>query len=469
MTDSSNPMTGAPVNTMLLRMAAPISLGMLSTFLFQVVDTYFVGLLGSAELAALAFSSTVYLVVVSVFLGLSVGVSSVIARVAGEGRMEQAQGIAVVSLGAVLILSALLSLAGLTSMGPMFHALGANDDILPMVSAYMGILYVGFPFLMLGIVGSGAVRAIGITKETEIVFALAGVINLVFDWVLIFGHGPFPELGLAGAAYATVISIVFIFVGVVAIMFRHGLLGTGHIMNGLRSLADVLRFAVPTISMQILVPATGMFTTFLLSGYGSEAVAAFGVASRIEALALIGIFAVSMSLTPFVAQNFGAGEHDRIDQAVVFGGKASIYIGFALFLLLAIFGPEIARVFSDDPDVIRFVGLYFKIVALSYGFQGIVNVTVAIFNGLQMPNTALRIMAVRTFAIVVPLLLIGSFLGVWWLLVALTIGNSLAAIYAGRVMRKSQIIWNRPIAQASAVGGILNDIRGVIGWGRRRS
>ena len=249
MTDSSNPMTGAPVNTMLLRMAAPISLGMLSTFLFQVVDTYFVGLLGSAELAALAFSSTVYLVVVSVFLGLSVGVSSVIARVAGEGRMEQAQGIAVVSLGAVLILSALLSLAGLTSMGPMFHALGANDDILPMVSAYMGILYVGFPFLMLGIVGSGAVRAIGITKETEIVFALAGVINLVFDWVLIFGHGPFPELGLAGAAYATVISFVFIFVGVVAIMFRHGLLGTGHIMNGLRSLADVLRFAVPTISM----------------------------------------------------------------------------------------------------------------------------------------------------------------------------------------------------------------------------
>ena len=212
-----------------------------------------------------------------------------------------------------------------------------------------------------------------------------------------------------------------------------------------------------------------MFTTFLLSGYGSEAVAAFGVASRIEALALIGIFAVSMSLTPFVAQNFGVGEHDRIDQAVVFGGKASIYIGFALFLLLAIFGPEIARVFSDDPDVIRFVGLYFKIVALSYGFQGIVNVTVAIFNGLQMPNTALRIMAVRTFAIVVPLLLIGSFLGVWWLLVALTIGNSLAAIYAGRVMRKSQIIWNRPIAQASAVGGILNDIRGVIGWGRRRS
>ena len=164
-----------------------------------------------------------------------------------------------------------------------------------------------------------------------------------------------------------------------------------------------------------------MFITFLLSGFGSEAVAAFGVASRIEALALIGIFAVSMSLTPFIAQNFGAGEHDRIDQAVVFGGKASIYLGVVLFTVLALLGPLIAQVFSDDPAVIRFVGLYFKIVAFSYGFQGIVNITVAIFNGLQLPETALRIMAVRTFVIVFPLLFLGSIFGLTWLLVALAL------------------------------------------------
>lgn len=459
MTDTPNPMTQAPVNYMLLRMAAPISLGMLSTFLFQIVDTYFVGHLGSAELAALAFSSTAYLVFVSVFMGLAVGVSSVVAKTAGGGETEKAQGLTMVSLGVVLILSVALCLFARAAITPMFTALGASADILPLISEYMGILYLAFPFLMLGIVGSGAVRAIGVTKETEIIFAIAGVINLVFDWLLMFGKGPFPELGLAGAAWATAMSFVFIFLGVGTILYCNGLIGFRDMRSGFQGLRDIVKFAVPTILMQVLVPATGMFTTFLLAGYGAEAVAAFGVASRIEALSLIGIFAVSMSITPFVAQNFGAGEHDRIDEAVVFAGKASIYIGVLLFAVLALAGPWIARIFSDDPDVIRFVGLYFKVVALSYGFQGIVNVTVAIFNGLQLPNIALRIMIVRTFVIVFPLLFVGSFLGIWWVLVALTLGNVLAALYAGRTMRQSQRQWDRPVADASVVSDILRDIK----------
>ena len=455
----TNPMTDAPVNSMLIRMAAPISLGMASTFLFQIVDTYFVGQLGSLELAALAFSSTAYLVFVSVFMGFSVGVSSVVAKVAGSGAQDRAQGLTMISLGLVLVLSLLLSLLARWAIDPMFMGLGATPDTLPLIAEYMGILYLSFPLLMLGIVGSGAVRAIGVTKETEIVFAIAGVINLVFDWLLIFGKGPFPELGLAGAAYATALSFLFIFIGVTVILLRHRLLGFADIRGGLSGLSEILKFSVPTISMQILVPSTGMFTTFLLAGFGSKAVAAFGVASRIEALALIGIFAVSMAVTPFIAQNFGAGMHDRIDKAVIFGGKASIYLGFALFLILALAGPWIARIFSNDPQVIEFVGLYFKIVALTYGFQGIVNVTVAIFNGLQMPNTALRLMLVRTFALVFPSLIIGSYFGLWGLLIGLALGNILAALWAGHLMRNSMRKWNRPIASANPALDIWADVK----------
>ena len=461
MQKDTNPMLDAPVNTMLFRMAAPISLGMLSTFLFQIVDTYFVGKLGSAELAALAFSSTAYLLFLSVFMGLSVGVSAVVATTMGSGDRSLARGLTMVSLGLVLILSVGLSYGAYAAIVPMFTALGAAPDILPLIQTYMGILYLSFPFLMLGIIGSGAARAIGITKETEIIFGLAGVINLVFDYLLIFGIGPFPELGLAGAAWATAMSFAFIFIGVMVILGRHGLIGFGPMPGALSGLRDILRFSVPTISMQILVPATGMFTTYLLAGYGSEAVAALGVASRIEALALIGIFAVSMAITPLIAQNFGAQEHDRIDTAVIFAGKASIYLGVLLFIGLALLGPSIARIFSDDPQVIRFVGLYFKIVAISYGFQGIVNVTVAIFNGVQMPGTALKLMGIRTFVIVFPLLVIGSYLGLWWILIALAVGNILAAILAERMMRSSQKKWSRPIADASPWADIRNDIIGI--------
>lgn len=461
MQETINPMTQMPVNKMLLQMAAPISLGMLSTFLFQIVDTYFVGQLGSAELAALAFSSTAYLLFLSVFMGLSVGVSAVVAKTVGTGDRNLARGLTMVSLVLVLILSVAFGYGALFAIVPMFTALGAAPDILPLIETYMGILYISFPFLMLGIIGSGAARAVGITKETEIIFGLAGLINLVFDYLLIFGIGPFPELGLAGAAWATAMSFVFIFFGVMRILKKHGLIGLGPMPSALSGLLDILRFSVPTISMQVLVPATGMFTTYLLAGYGSEAVAAFGVASRIEALALIGIFAVSMAITPFIAQNFGAQEHDRIDAAVIFAGKASIYLGILLFIVLALLGPYIARIFSDDPAVIRFVSLYFKIVAISYGFQGIVSVTVAIFNGLQLPGQALKLMGIRTFAIVFPLLLAGSFLGMWWILIALALGNIFAAVLAARFMRQTMRKWERPIADASPWADIRKDINGL--------
>ena len=466
MNGSSSRLVEAPVNGMLFRMAAPISLGMMSTFLFQIVDTWFVGRLGSAELAALAFSSTVYFLFVSLFIGFSVGVSSAIAMASGAGEANRSRLLSMTALALVLVLSAGLSAAGRELVIPMFSALGAAPDILPLIQSYMGILYIGFPFLMLGIVGSGAVRATGVIRGGEIVFGIAGIINLVFDWLLIFGIGPFPEMGLAGAAAATLLSFIFIFFGIAAILVWRGLLGFCNFEGTANGIREILRVSLPTVGMQILIPITGMFATYLLAGFGSKAVAAFGVASRIEALALIGIFAVSSAVTPFVAQNFGAGKHDRIDQAIIFAGKSSIYLGLGLFVVLAVFGPWIARIFSDDPDVITFVGLYFKIIAVSYGFQGILNVTAAIFNGLQMPRQSLGLMLVRTFAIVFPLLLIASFFGVVAILVALAVGNILSGLYAGVLMRRSERKWNRPIADASPWRDIRNDLVSVF---RRRS
>lgn len=462
MTEQRNPMLEQPVNKMLLKMTGPISLGMMSTFLFQIVDTYFVGYLGSAELAALAFSSTAYLLFLSVFLGLSVGVSSVIANAIGEGNTDLARGLTMVSLAFVLILSVALGWGGRALIGPLFTGLGADESILPLIETYMGILYLYFPFLMLGIIGSGAARAIGITKETEIIFAISGILNLLLDYLLIFGIGPFPELGLAGAAWATATSFVFIFFGITITLRRRGLLGFGPMPGALSGLSDILRFSVPTVSMQIMVPITSLFVTYLLAGYGSETVAAYGVASRIETLALTGVFAVSVAITPFVAQNFGAGAFDRIDDTIVFAGRISLCLGVLLFALLALLGPTIARIFSDDPDVINFVSLYFKIVAISYGFQSLVNVTVAILNGLQMPGSALRLMAIRTFAIVFPLLLIGAQLGLWWILTALTISNVIAAIHAARVMRNVERTYDRPIAGNNRIALIMKDIRKLI-------
>ena len=470
MTKNKTSLTETPVNKMLLMMSAPISLGMLSTFLFQVVDTFFVGMLGSRELAALAFSSAVYFLFVALFLGLSVGVSSVVARASGAADRKSAQRQTTLSLLFVLALSVTLSLVARQQINPMFMALGADATVLPLVEDYMTILFLGFPFLMLAIVGSGAARGSGIIAKTEVIFGVAGLINLTFDYLLIFGIGPFPEMKLAGAAVASSISFIFIFAGIMVVLFQQQLLSLAAVRSmahNFRAFKEVMALSIPTVGMQILVPVTGIFTTFILAKFGSEAVAAYGVASRIEALALVGIFAVSMAMTPFIAQNLGAGHSDRIDAAIVFGGRASIYIGLLFFLILAAFGPAIGRVFSDDPAVVSFVGLYFKIVAISYGFVGIMNVTSAIFNGLQMPGKSLRIMLVKTILFTVPLLIIASFISVTAVLVALAAGNILAGVYAGVLMRRDLREHNRPLADVNPLDAYKADFLKVITFGKR--
>jgi putative MATE family efflux protein len=469
MAKTETSLTETPISKMLFMMAAPISLGMLSTFLFQVVDTFFVGRLGSDALAALAFSSSVYFLFVALFMGISVGVSSVVAKATGANDLRSAQTRTTLTMLFVLVAAVALSLVARQQINPIFTMLGACAGVLPLVHDYMSILFLGFPFLILGIVSSGAVRGAGVIARTEVIFGIAGIINVVFDYLLIFGAGPFPEMGIAGAAAASALSFVFIFAGNMSVMFSRQLLSLSAIAgmaDNIKAARDVARIATPTVAMQVLLPTTGIFTTFILAKHGPEVVAAFGIASRVEALPLVGIFAVSMAMTPFIAQNYSASHSDRIDAAIVFGGRASIYIGLLFFVLLAIFGPAIGRLFSDDPAVVSFVGLFFRIVAVSYGFVGIMNVTSSIFNGLQMPGKSLKIVFVKTFVFTIPLLLIASLISATAVLVALAAGNILSGIYAGVVMRRDLHEKNRPIAKENPLDSYKADFRKLLRLGR---
>lgn len=136
-------------------------------------------------------------------------------------------------------------------------------------------------------------------------------------------------------------------------------------------------------------------------------------------------------------------------------------MGLLIFAVLALLGPWIASIFSDDAEVIRFVTFYFRIVALSYGFYGILNVTSAIFNGLQLPLLSLRLMTVKTLLFTIPPLLMASYVGVTAILIVLAASNILAGIYAGFEMRKSERKFGRPIANASPLKDIWQDIAGL--------
>ncbi len=161
--------------------------------------------------------------------------------------------------------------------------------------------------LVAGLIGNAALMAKGIMIRSTLVMGIGGIVNVVFDYVLIFGFGPFPAMGLAGAAYATVLSWAVIFLLMMTLLVRESLLSLSFFMDirqAIKDLRGMLYVAMPAIAAQLLNPVAIAVITRIVSGYGEDAVAAFGIVTRIESLILVGILSLSVVMTPFVASEF---------------------------------------------------------------------------------------------------------------------------------------------------------------------
>lgn len=453
----------------LLSMSIPISIGMLSTFLFQVIDAYFIGQLGANALAALSFASTVYFLMVGLFIGLAVGVSIIIGKATGENDLDKVKSTAFIAILLCLLLSSFLSALGIGFILPIFQFLGATSEILPLIKEYLVPLLAGIPLLTTGIVCGGILRATGNVARPEWLMAIAGVINLFFDYTLILGRWGFPEMGIKGAAFATVFSWVFVILGMFFLLLQDKLLPHFHQLTARwRSVVkEIFELSLPTIITQIISPLTLMYLTILLARQSSLAVAAYGVAGRIETLLMLGILGVSTAITPFIAQNSGAKEQGRIDEAIAFGGKASTYLGLLVALLLFLFIKPMAALFSENEVVIDYTANYFYQVSLSYVFYGLYLITTSIFNGLQSPLNSLKISLIKSLLLTVPLTLLGTHWGVKGIFLGLGLSNVLAGLYAANRMRRSFKSVHSDLAEVSLMNEYKNDLRWLIGRNRK--
>jgi Na+-driven multidrug efflux pump len=302
-------------------------------------------------------------------------------------------------------------------------------------------------FVVVPMVGNNAIRATGDTKTPGIIMLVAGIVNGIMDPLLIFGPGPFPRLELAGAAIATVIArAITLTVAIWVLGYRDKML-TAKIAS-IRAVYDswksILYIALPTAGTRVIVPFSIGVITRLLASYGPEAVAGFGVAMRIEFLAMTVIFALATVVGPFVGQNLGAGRLDRVHVGLKYSKRFSMAWGAALFAVLAISGRWIAPLFSDNADVVSATVLYLMIVPACYGVQGVLQFSTTALNVLQRPLHAATLMIIQMFALYLPLAYLGShlfgiagvFLGV---VVAYFIGGLAGHIALGRVLIAEEI------------------------------
>jgi len=416
-----------PVGKHLVDMTVPVLYGILMMMLQNFADAWFIGQVGDRELAALSFAFPVLMVVTSVAIGLGAGTSSVVARAIGAENHRRAKRLATDSLLLSFGITAVVCFVGILTIDPLFTLLGAPADMLPLIGGYMQILYAGVPFVVVGMVGMSSMRATGDTRLPSKLMITASVLNVALDPLLIFGWGPIPRMELEGAAMAALLARASIFFG--TLYFMHQRLDMlsfrlPPLDEMKKSWADILHVGIPAAGTNAIIPiATGVITA-MLAQYGPEAVAGFGVASRVESVTLVIFYAMSAIIGPFVGQNMSAGNAERIYRALWLCTVFCLGSGLVIAGALAALSDFLPSLFSDSEDVTGVAQLFLLIAPIGYGAYGMVMVMNASFNGMGKPMPAVWVSVLRMAGLYIPLALAGDALfGIPGIFGAYTVAN----------------------------------------------
>lgn len=414
-------------------LAAPIVFGMALNTAFNIVDTFFIGMLGSEQLAAISVTFPVVFIFIAVASGLAIGSTALVSQSIGARKRREASNIASHSMIIGSVSGILIALAGFTFAPPLFQFMGVSGHVLEMTVQYANLIFFGFVFLFVGFIAQGIIQADGDTVTPTRNLAISVTMNIVLDPLLIFGFGPIPAMGLVGAGAATVLSR-----SVVAF------LNIFHILSGRTSVSirrecfspdlGILRrivvIGIPS-SISNSINSVGMILLMSFVGvFGTAAIAAFGVGLRLETLAILPVIGLSHAVIPFVGQNLGGGEAHRAEKSVSYASYAVISF-MLLFSAVWFFLPEwLFSPFTSDPQVLSVGADYFRIVAFGYVFLGLNFILGSALQAAGRTDYQLLVNAIRwvfTIIIAYALMNIIGINGIW---VGFPLGNFIGFLIA---------------------------------------
>lgn len=404
-------LTKGSVTRHLVRLAVPMTWGIMAVVSFQLVDMFYISMLGTQALAAITFTLPVTFTVFNLVMGMTISASSVISREIGKGNAARVRRLTTHALLIAVIIGLIAAVVGLAIMKPVFRMMGADEHMIKLIVDYMVIWFLGSVFINTPMIGNAAMRAAGDAFTPAIIMTVAAVANAILDPIMIFGMFGFPRMEMQGAALATVISnICAMAAGLYVIGVRKKMLSRSR--RHLRLLGDSARrflfIAIPVGITGAIQPAVNAVLIALLAAWGHEAVAAFGIASRVEAFAFVVIMGVAVGMAPVVGQNFGAGRYERVNEvinkAIIFAVAWSVFVA----LVLGVFARPVAGLFSDEAAVVDAAALFFIMVPFSYAFGNLVQGWGSAFNAMGYPQRSLTMIVVRLVVINIPLAYIGA-------------------------------------------------------------
>jgi len=427
-------LTKGPVAGNLRRQAIPFSLGLVAIFSFEAVDLFFIGQLGDAPLAAIGFTLPVIWLLYGIGIGFEAGAASCVSRAVGKNQLGLAQRLTTDTAILAALAALILCLIGLATIEPVFSLLGAPAELMPQISAYMSTWYWVAPLDSALWTCLASIRARGnALLESKIIIASA-LLNLVLDPLFIFGLFGFPLLEIQGAAVATLISVAFMLI--YTVWHLHKRLNVfASVIAPLKDILDswkhMLQIGIPAIVTNAIIPLSSAIVVVMVAGFGIDAVAGYGIAMRLEPMALIPFYALSAVSSPFFGQNFGAQKFDRLLEARRIIMRFSLGFGLLLAVSMSLLAQPLAALFTNSIEIQSVATSYIWIVSWSWGAYGIVMAVNASFNGSGRPLPSVMISSARVVFVFLPLAFAGRWLfGLHGLFAASTIANIVVGLIA---------------------------------------
>ncbi len=422
----------------LTTLALPIMATNLLHMLYNLADTYFLGKLGPEAISAPSVSFSIVFFMIIFGSGFSMAGTTLISQAKGKGDEERINFYVSQVFLMLSILSVIIMAAGILGADYLLIAMQVPRDILPTVATYLRIIFIGMPLMFMSFVLRATLQGVGDSVTPMKIQIITVIVNVILDPILIFGLGPVPALGVAGAAIATIIArgVSMVMVLRILITGKRGIkLERKYLKPDPTAWRLIIKIGLPS-SVGGGISALG-FTVMqgLVNTYGAAVIAAFGVGNRIIGLFNMPAQGISQATAVLVGQCLGRKDHKAAEQTVSYGILTILLFVVSGMVVTFFYGNSVTRFFIDDPEVISYGAQLFRVVSLSVVFFCLFTVINGAFQGGGDTKPIMVFNILRLWGLRIPLALLLTQVfemgpvGIWW---AMCISNILVA--AGNYM-----------------------------------